>query len=99
MISIQGTDFQTHEIRGVSVGFKEALRVWRRDAPNDTLFCSKHGKQEEIILFIPETIAFMTDRIERDKTLCAALEQQDKDRVSRDIEAGKASRFFYHGGR
>jgi hypothetical protein len=89
MISIQGTDFRTHELRGVSTGFKEPLRIWQSVAPNDSIFCSLHGKMEPISLYVPESIALKVDRLERDMMACAAMEQEVKDRVSRDIEAAR----------
>jgi hypothetical protein len=89
MISIQGTDFQTHELRGISPEFRRALRVWQLDAPEDRIFCSLHGKMEPISLYVPESIALKVDRLERDMMACAAMEQEVKDKVARDIEAAR----------
>lgn len=92
MISITGSDYQTHEIRGISIGFKEALRIWQRECPNDRLFCARHGVMESIALYNPDSIAFTTDRIERSRDECAVMEESDKARVARDMEAGRTQR-------
>ena len=92
MISITGTDFQSHELRGVSVGFRNALAQWIHDAPNDKIFCSLHGKMEEVSLYVPETIAYKADRVEREQALCGAIEEEEKNRVARDMEAGRTRR-------
>ena len=89
MISITGTDFQTHELRNVSPEFKEPLRLWQTLAPTNKMFCSLHGKMEEIGLYVPETIAYKADRVEREQVFCAALEAEDRQRIDRDIAAGR----------
>ena len=89
MISITGTDFQTHELRNVSPEFKEPLRLWQSLAPTNKMFCSLHGKMEEIGLYVPESIAYKSDRVEREQALCAALEAEDRQRIDRDIAAGR----------
>ena len=92
MISITGSDYQSHELRCVSIGFKEALRLWQKDAPNDLLFCAKHGVMEPISLYDPDSIAYMSDRVEREKSLCGAMEAEERERISRDMEAGRTRR-------
>lgn len=89
MISVTGTDFQTHELRHVSPAFKDALIIWQAAAPNDKLFCTLHGKMEEISIYVPETIAFKADRVEREQELCGAIEAEERGRIDRDIEAGR----------
>ena len=89
MISLTGTDFQTHELRNVSVGFKEALRIWQRECPTDKMFCTLHGKMEEISLYVPESIAWKRDKVEEDQAICASYEQSERERVDRDIAAGR----------
>ena len=89
MISITGTDFQTHELRGVSVGFRNALTQWQLDAPEDRIFCSLHGKMEPISLYVPESIAFKSDKLERDQAICSAMEEEERQRIDRDIAAGR----------
>ena len=89
MVSIKGTDFQVHELRNVSPAFRDALIVWQNSAPDDKLFCSLHGKCEPISLYIPETIAYKSDRVEREQAFCGALEAEDRGRIARDIAAAK----------
>ena len=92
MISITGVDFQTHELRHISPGFKNALAQWQIDAPHDKLYCVLHGKMEEVSLYVPETIAYMRDRVEEQQTICAGYEQSEREKVERDLEAGRTRR-------
>ncbi len=92
MISIAGTDYQTHELRCISPGFKNALAQWIHDAPDDKLFCSLHGRMEPVSLFVPETIAYKADRIEREQEICGRFEESTRERVERDMAAARGRR-------